>query len=189
MTSQQIGNVGGGVRRLRRSRGLPLRVVAEQVGVSESFISQVERGATNPSIATLQRIAQVFGASVTDFFDGTENRQQVVRGADAPRMTRPQRGQEDVLLTPYGVHGFELMLSTVGPGEGSGEELYAHAGDEECVYVVEGCITIRTEDRVFDLEQGDVALLTPRRPHGFFNPGDRVTKLLWVTSPPGVRPI
>ncbi len=166
-----------------------MRIVAEQVGVSESFISQVERGATNPSIATLQRIAEVFGASVTDFFDGVDNTQRIVRGSDAPRMTRAQRNSEDVLLTPHGVHGFELMLSTVAPGEGSGDELYAHGGDEECMYVVEGAITVSIDDEVFALGQGDVISINPRRPHGFVNEGEETARLLWITAPPGVRPV
>ncbi|GAA1150585.1 helix-turn-helix domain-containing protein [Nesterenkonia lutea] len=181
--------VGATIRSLRLSRGLPLRVVAQEVGVSESFVSQVERGVANPSIASLQRIAVALGVSLPDFFTGDLSPTQVVREAEARRLRRPRRDAEEIFLTPRGVKNFALMVSVLHPGQGSGEELYAHTGDEECVYVLTGEVVIRTEEKEYELSSGDVLALEPRRPHGYKNQGQNEAKLLWITAPPGVDPV
>ncbi len=56
--------LGTRIRALRRARRLTLRDVAERAGVTESFLSQVERDVTSPSIATVHRIAGALGLSI-----------------------------------------------------------------------------------------------------------------------------
>ena len=53
--------IGAGLRRARRGREMTLREVAHAAGVTESFLSQVERGVASPSIASVQRIARALG--------------------------------------------------------------------------------------------------------------------------------
>ena len=54
--------IGRSLREARRRRGLTLKAVAEEAGVTESFLSQVERDIASPSIATLRRIAVALAA-------------------------------------------------------------------------------------------------------------------------------
>ena len=49
--------LGTRIRSLRQARHLTLRDVADRAGVTESFLSQVERDVTSPSIATVHRVA------------------------------------------------------------------------------------------------------------------------------------
>jgi transcriptional regulator with XRE-family HTH domain len=44
--------LGVHVRNLREQRAMPLKQLSEAAGVSESFVSQVEREVTNPSVAS-----------------------------------------------------------------------------------------------------------------------------------------
>ena len=53
--------IGRSLRDARRRRGLTLKAVAQEAGVTESFLSQVERDIASPSIATLRRIAVALG--------------------------------------------------------------------------------------------------------------------------------
>jgi transcriptional regulator with XRE-family HTH domain len=46
-------------------------MIAERAGVSESFLSQVERGRASASVASLRRIAGALGVSVADLFDSS----------------------------------------------------------------------------------------------------------------------
>ena len=50
-------NLGQSLRRLRESRHISLRVLAEQTDFSASFLSQVENGQASPSISSMERIA------------------------------------------------------------------------------------------------------------------------------------
>ena len=54
-------DVGERLRTLRRFRRCTLQTVAARSGLSESFLSQVERGRSNASIASLRRIADALG--------------------------------------------------------------------------------------------------------------------------------
>ena len=55
------------VRRLRQAAGLTLSALAGEVGVSASALSQIERGASEPSLGTLWRLGRGLNASLFDF--------------------------------------------------------------------------------------------------------------------------
>ena len=52
--------LGRRLHEFRTARGLSLRAVAQQSGLTASFISQVERGRASLSISSLERLAEVF---------------------------------------------------------------------------------------------------------------------------------
>lgn len=58
------------VRELRKERGLTLQQLAEAVGLSKPFLSQLETGSREPGPQTLQALADYFRVGVPDLFDG-----------------------------------------------------------------------------------------------------------------------
>lgn len=58
-------NLGTRVREARILRGISLRKLAKKVGVSASFISQVEQDKCQPSLDTLRRIADALGVTTS----------------------------------------------------------------------------------------------------------------------------
>lgn len=64
-----IPPVGDRIREERTRRGLSVRQLARDVGVSASLISQIENGRSRPSVSTLYAITQALGISVEDVFD------------------------------------------------------------------------------------------------------------------------
>ena len=52
-------DIGGEVRRLRRSRGMSQESLAAQAGCSVPWLSNVERGKKTPSIELLGRLAEI----------------------------------------------------------------------------------------------------------------------------------
>src|ERR687887_1221693 len=71
--------LGERLRAIRHLRRRTLKEVAGAAGVSESFLSQLERGRTNATIATLQRLATALGIDVSDLFGATASRPRVLR--------------------------------------------------------------------------------------------------------------
>jgi transcriptional regulator with XRE-family HTH domain/mannose-6-phosphate isomerase-like protein (cupin superfamily) len=63
-----VGQLGARLRVARRQAGLSLRELARQLSVSPSFLSQMENGKSQPSVATLYSIAQVLGVSIDELF-------------------------------------------------------------------------------------------------------------------------
>lgn len=176
--------LGRRVRELREARGLSLRALATEAGVSESFVSQIERGVANPSVASLRRLAEALGASVGALFQGPETQGRVVRSDARARLLDPARRWEDFLLTPRDAKRLQVILSVIEPGEGSGEEPYSHESDEECIIVLKGSLEVRLGGEAYLLNEGDSLLFESRTPHSNRNPGPSKAEVLWITTPP-----
>ncbi len=92
---------GDRLRALRKARHRTLRTVAEAAGISEGYLSQIERGQANPSIATLQQIASALGLKVADLFGGDfASGPRVLRADEAPRLALGVLGGRKFRLTP-----------------------------------------------------------------------------------------
>lgn len=58
-------NIGNAIRTCRQTRQLRQSEVAEHAGISNSYLSLLERGLrTDPSVQTLQRVADALGVSL-----------------------------------------------------------------------------------------------------------------------------
>ena len=69
------------LRELRSERGLRLKDIAETAGISVPYLSDLERGRTNPSLDTLQTLAGAYSISVHDLLEGVEFYGQNSEGA------------------------------------------------------------------------------------------------------------
>jgi len=61
-------NLGDAIRDERRKRKLTLERLSEKTKLSKSFLSQLERGLTQPSITSFKKIAQEFAINGVDLF-------------------------------------------------------------------------------------------------------------------------
>jgi transcriptional regulator with XRE-family HTH domain len=111
--SDGVNQLGRKVRGLREARGLSLRSLAAKAGVSESFVSQVERGQANPSVASLRRISQALETSIGFLFEDGSAAGRVIKASQRARLVHPQRKWEDSLLTPRNSQRLEVILSHV----------------------------------------------------------------------------
>jgi transcriptional regulator with XRE-family HTH domain len=176
--------LGGRIRALRQAAGLTLRQLADRAGFTESFLSQVERGVASPSIASVQRLARGLGLSIGELFAEPERTGRVVRRDERRRVTYPGLKAVDEFLTadPHG--RLQVILSTVEPGGGTGEEAYAHESDEEVVVVLEGEIDLWVGEEHYLLRDGDAIAYPSRIPHRNTNNGGGPARLLFCLTPP-----
>jgi transcriptional regulator with XRE-family HTH domain len=72
-------NLGSRLRQARLDSDMTLRELARQLGVSPSFVSQLENGKSQPSVATLYSLAQLLGLSIDRLFEG-----DALAGSSAP---------------------------------------------------------------------------------------------------------
>ena len=64
---------------LRRLSGLTQEQVAQRVGLTRQAISSYESGRTQPDITMLEKLAEVYGAELTDVLYGAGQRQRALR--------------------------------------------------------------------------------------------------------------
>ena len=67
-SADPVVNLGSRLKDVRLRSGMSLREVARQLGVSPSFISQMENGKSQPSVATLYSMAQLLNVSIDELF-------------------------------------------------------------------------------------------------------------------------
>lgn len=173
-------SIGPLLRKLRSERGESLSTVAQAVGVSIGFLSNLERSQTNVSIGTMRKLAQHYGLNILDFFSPAAAKQPLVRARDR-RILQGGEGVQMELLAS-GKIIMEPHLFRVAPGAGSGE-FYSHEG-EEFLYLTRGRLVIVLEDQEFRLNTGDSFYFESKIPHRWFNPGKRETVILWINTPP-----
>jgi transcriptional regulator with XRE-family HTH domain len=176
--------LGQRLRQLRQARRLTLRQLAGQAGVTESFLSQVEREVASPSIASVQRIARALGLTIAELFADEPASGRIVRREARRRIAYPGLRAADEFLTVGRGGRLQVILSTIEPGGGTGDEPYAHDSDEEVVVVLEGRLELWVGDEHHLLREGDAVTHDSRLPHRNRNPGDVPARVLFCLTPP-----
>ena len=177
-------DVGVRLRELRGVRRLTLRDVAERAGLSESFLSQVERGRASASIASLRRIADALGIGISDLFQpAAPARPKVLRRDDRPALAFGVLGRK-LMLTPKPLHELEVFVGELEPGGSTGEEQYAHGDSEELFVVLRGSVRLELGDELHELDEGDSIDYRSSTPHRISNAGEALAEVMWIISPP-----
>lgn len=178
-------DIGHRLRQVRTGREMTLSELARRSGLTRSFLTQVENGRVSPSVASVQKIASALGISLGALFTRPSDHNPVVRRHERPRLRYPVAGINDELLTPSMTGKLQVLYATIeGQGE-SGEELYTHEADEECIVVLSGVLEVRLAGEQYLLEQGDAITFSSRIPHGWRNPLHRKSECMWIMTPAG----
>jgi len=179
------GSLGRDLRGLRKARGITLKELALRVGRSVGFISQIERGLSEPSMTDLRRIATAFDVPTSWFFmvddeDSAEN-QFIVRAGARRQLGTPEEGIVEELLSPDLGGSFEMFRTVIEPGAASTELLKRDT--EEAGYLAAGQLDFWIDGQVFHLSAGD-SFRFDHKSHRWHNAGDVQAVIIWVVSPP-----
>jgi transcriptional regulator with XRE-family HTH domain len=191
LTSSQLTStetrvdIGERLRAIRTLRRITLRTVAERAELSESFLSQVERGRANASVASLKRIAGALGVNVSDLFEpnGSASRPRVLERESRPMLTFGTLGQK-YMLTPRPLEHLQVIVGEFEAGGSTGDEPYTHGDSEELLVVLEGVVHLQLGTEVFELNQGDSIDYRSSTPHRLTNAGGETAEVMWIISPP-----
>ncbi len=176
--------VGRHLRRARRRRGLTLAALAAQAGISESFLSQVERGRAGASLDSLQRVTHALGIRVADLFEPDHARDPaVLRAGSRPLLDVWHLGQK-ALLTPRSSEHLEVLICRLEAGGATGEEPYTHGDSDELFLLLEGVVDLQLGERLHHMRAGDSITYRSSTPHRVINRGGQIAEGLWAISPP-----
>lgn len=161
------------VRALRLEAGLTLDALATRAAISKGMLVQVEQGRTNPSLATLCRLANALGVSLPQLLDvGPPAAVQVVpRDANVVLWQGEGGGEGRLLGASEEPCPLELWEFRLAPGDAYEADPQS-PGSVEMVYVVAGDLTLRVEDESVEAGAGDTVVFRPDRDHEYRNAGD-----------------
>jgi transcriptional regulator with XRE-family HTH domain len=184
-SEETFADVGERLRAIRTLRRVTLKTVADRARLSESFLSQVERGRANASVASLKRIAAALGVSVADLFEpnGEPSRPRVLRREVRPALTFGTLGRK-YMLTPRPLEHLQVIVGELDAGGSTGDEPYTHGDSEELLVVLEGVVHLQLGTEVFELRTGDSIDYRSSTPHRLTNADDGTAEVMWIISPP-----
>ena len=177
--------LGADLRALRKARALTLTEVAERLGRSVGWLSQVERDKSDPSISDLRQIAECLGVPMSMLFSHSaapaDEQGYVVRAGTRRPMGSGEEGLIEELLSPDLTDDFEMVHSTFEPN--SKMQTPAHRPTQEVGYMVSGRLDLTIGGRRFHVGPGD-SFRIKHEPYQWANPYDEPAVAIWVIAPP-----
>ncbi|MDQ0391795.1 helix-turn-helix domain-containing protein [Labrys monachus] len=177
--------LGRRIRERRTSSGQSLADVARGTGLTESFLSRLERGKTGVTVDTLRRIAAFWDAELIEFLQRSSGPKPLLtRAGRGPSLQLEGNGALNATsetLIPRMNSALQATLYRT-PRGGGRFKAFSHPG-EEMVYVVKGQVTYYVGSDAYELRAGDSLWHTSDIPHRWECPDcDAVT--LHVNTPP-----
>lgn len=184
--------LGEQLRQARQRRGLTLGDVAARTALSVGFLSRLERGGANASIANLIRLSTCLDVPLAQLFGEAQ-------AAPPPThvMMRRARSTADWIASPNGyawrrlggdlrqplLDAFELEFPPTRRREIA---LVAHEG-EEFLLILSGCIEFQIGAERLTMETGDSVHFDAGIPHMGRNAGDSPARMLMVHTRSGAE--
>ena len=177
-------SVGADIRSIRNNRGFSLAAVASRLGRSVGWLSQIERGISQPSREDLDAISRELDVPLSLFFDndpGDEREQgYVVRGENRRDMTAVP-GLREQLLSPDLTDSFEVIYAVHQAGAALKEPKVR--ATQELVYLISGQLDVTIAGHRFSISAGDSFRIRGEA-FQWSNPHDQDAHAIWVISPP-----
>jgi transcriptional regulator with XRE-family HTH domain len=194
--------LGARLRREREQRGLSLRKLATQLGISASALSQIETGRSQPSVGTLYSIVSALSLSFDELFaaeagDGGPGaarsggrgsgrssaapaEEDVVTRADGRPAIELESGVTWERLNPVGERDVDFLEVTydVGGASTRGNTFVRHAGREYGL-VLSGTLKVTVGFEAYVLAPGDSICFESTVPHRLETVGDEPAKAIW----------
>ncbi len=165
------GQLGKTVQRLRKAYNLSLSELSEQSGVAKSIISQIERNETNPTLATIWRLAHALDVSIERVLQAAE---------DEPFLEKCSKGDTPILMSDDGkcrlaiigwiktVEWLQWYEFSADPGGVLDSEAHQR-GSVECLSVNLGEIEVEVAGTVERARAGETLRYRCDRPHTIRN--------------------
>jgi transcriptional regulator with XRE-family HTH domain len=168
------------IRDLRKRKGYTLQQLAARVGRSVGFMSQIERGLSQPTVDDLNVIEQTLEVPASYFFSHAEARSCAWVTRPSERRTLSYaRGISDYLVSPDMTHRLCMLETVLNPGADTGER-HLIDSSEQAGYVLQGQLTIIKNGEQRTLNPGDAFQIGSGTPCAYSNHGDVETRVLWI---------
>ena len=167
---------------LRKHKKLTLSQLAERIGRSVGFLSQVERGLSQPSVADLTAISEALDVPTSYFYSLSQPRAVAwVTRAHERRTLYLAHGITDIMASPTLQGAFTLLDSLLEPGALSGERQMQDRS-EQGGFVLSGQLTLwlGEPEQCVTLGPGDAFQIPSYARLRYANLGDSPARVLWV---------
>ena len=158
-------NIAVNLKRIRKSRNMSLDMLAEKTGVSKSMLGQIERGESNPTVATIAKIVDGIRVTFEELIYPKTDSVVIIDNESLP-VYKAQEGAYQVRsIFPY-----EVYETTIEPGEECSSFL-TEGSSCEYIMVMQGVLTLETEDGTYEVSANHAIRLDAESEHSYHNKG------------------
>lgn len=175
--------LGVKIKSKRNEMRLSLRALAEKVGVTASFLSQIERNLTKPSLDTLRKIALVLDIPAFKLLHESKNDNPVVRKTEREKYSFSNLLATYEVLTPDLNKQMQVFIARMEPSE---LNFASNLGreTEECIFMLEGKLKVQLEDKIYILEPGDSIYFEGKSLRFLQSVGEEELVIISMITPP-----
>jgi transcriptional regulator with XRE-family HTH domain len=180
--------IGVKIRDLREKNFFTLQDLAAKTGLTKTVLTEIEADEVMPPVATLLKLARALNVGMAYFFKDEAPAEQVsiTRAGERVRIKRRPHHREGEVDYVYeslearmpGKHMEPLRVDFV-PMETADMVFTSHEG-EEFLFLLEGKLEFRTNDRVETLSAGDALYFDSAQNHSFRSLTDAPAKAVVV---------
>ncbi len=155
-SNQELDHLGRDIRKLRSQQQRTLEEIANECGFTKSLLSKIETGKVIPPVATLVKIANALGTSMSALIESHNGDGAIYTPEDVvlKNIVKTEKGYH---IYPFATHYKEKkmqpFLFVVRKGEVKKHSV-SHEG-EEFIYVIEGEIKFKVGGIKYTLKKGD----------------------------------
>lgn len=175
-------SIGERIRFFRQQKGITLKKLAEDVGITSSMLSQIERDIANPSLNTLHTITSALDIPLFRIF--------MDEPTESGNLVHPENRKHIVdngivyeLLTPDINSTIEFCQLKLEKGCATWDSATRHKG-EEVALVIQGSFEVSLGGTKCLMNEGDSLRIPPMVEHVWKNVGNDTAILVFAVTPP-----
>jgi transcriptional regulator with XRE-family HTH domain len=177
-------SMGTRLRAKREQLGIGVRELARKMGISASFISQIERDRVSPSVQTLYQLATALGMTMGEIFTEPSPQPDPLSPIVLPEersVINLASGIRWERLTPVTDPYVEFHHVVYSPGsESCGPDSLMEHGGKEYGYIVSGVLGIRIGFEEYKLGPGGSVSYDASMPHRLWAIGQESVNAIWA---------
>lgn len=158
---------------LRKARRMTLDALAKRSGISKGMLVEIEQGRTNPSIATLCRMANAFGVGIGELLapQETTERFRVQKPGAGRVLWNTRAGSHARLIDTARFHALSAECWTWRIAGGEHFDGAAHPeGTIEILSVIRGTLNVQAGSETVTARAGSTVRFSAEVPHRYANP-------------------
>lgn len=181
--------LGTRIRNLRRQKKITLIDLSKTTGVAQATLSRMETGLMIGTVKSHQKIAEALGISLGELYGGIDSRHDRVghQSASAERKIFSKTDQMRCELLTQEISKKKitpLLITLANHGKSETEKL--ERGVEKLLFVLEGTVLVRLDQKEYTLNAHDTLYFDASIPHQLVNPASKQTKIFCAVSPPKI---
>ncbi len=174
--------IGYRIKDLRIQRRITLKELAKKTGLTTSFLSQLERDLTSPSVSSLEKIAEALNTKVGYFFEREEAKELIfIKKSIGKQVLDKEKGISCEVLAS-GVLNIKMQpqVFTLGKDSELTKELMYPEG-EKFGMVLKGKLELLYASEKLTLEEEDsIYCAYTQKLQKVRNIGETEAKFLWI---------